>query len=79
MHGMLLAHRRTRSTVLAVRQRWPSRCWLSRILATIGVRPVISGDHSLTSSAFGTVVKANVSSSNGNQPRYIQLSLKLNF
>jgi hypothetical protein len=34
---------------------------------------------SLTSSAFGTVVKANVSSSNGNQPRYIQLSLKLNF
>jgi len=33
----------------------------------------------LTSSAFGTVVKANVSSSNGNQPRYIQLSLKLNF
>ena len=32
----------------------------------------------LTSSAFGTVVKANVSSSNGNQPRYIQLSLKLN-
>ena len=33
----------------------------------------------LTSSAFGSVVKANVSSSNGNQPRYVQLSLKLNF
>lgn len=33
----------------------------------------------LTSSSFGTVVKANVSSSNGNQPRYIQLSLKFNF
>jgi hypothetical protein len=33
----------------------------------------------LTSSSFGTVVKANVSSSNGNQPRYIQLSVKFNF
>ena len=33
----------------------------------------------LTSSAFGTVVKANVSSNNGNQPRYIQLSVKFNF
>jgi hypothetical protein len=34
---------------------------------------------SLTNAAFGTVNKANVSSSNGNQPRYIQLSVKLNF
>ena len=33
----------------------------------------------LTSSAFGTVNKANVSSSNGNQPRVIQLSVKFNF
>jgi Carboxypeptidase regulatory-like domain len=33
----------------------------------------------LTSSAFGTVNKANVSSSNGNQPRTIQLSVKFNF
>jgi hypothetical protein len=33
----------------------------------------------LTSSSFGTVVPANVSSSNGNQPRYIQLSVKFNF
>jgi hypothetical protein len=33
----------------------------------------------LTSSAFGTVNKANVSSSNGNQPRIIQLSVKFNF
>jgi len=33
----------------------------------------------LTSASFGTVNKANVSSSNGNQPRYIQLSVKLNF
>jgi len=33
----------------------------------------------LTSSSFGTVVKANVSSNNGNQPRYIQLSVKFNF
>ena len=34
---------------------------------------------SLTSSSFGTVVPANVSSNNGNQPRYIQLSVKFNF
>jgi hypothetical protein len=33
----------------------------------------------LTSSAFGTVNKANVSSNNGNQPRVIQLSVKFNF
>jgi hypothetical protein len=33
----------------------------------------------LTSSSFGTVNKANVSNSNGNQPRYIQLSVKFNF
>jgi hypothetical protein len=33
----------------------------------------------LTSSAFGSVTKANVSSSNGNQPRVIQLSVKFNF
>jgi len=33
----------------------------------------------LTSSGFGTVNKANVSSSNGNQPCYIQLSMKFNF
>ncbi len=33
----------------------------------------------LTSSAFGTVVKANVSAGSSNQPRYVQLSLKLNF
>jgi hypothetical protein len=33
----------------------------------------------LTSSSFGSVIKANVSSSNGNQPRYIQLSVKFNF
>jgi hypothetical protein len=33
----------------------------------------------LTSAAFGTVNKANVSSSNGNQPRTIQLSVKFNF
>jgi hypothetical protein len=33
----------------------------------------------LTSSAFGTVNKANVSSSSGNQPRVIQLSVKFNF
>jgi hypothetical protein len=33
----------------------------------------------LTSSAFGTVNKANVSSSNGNQPRVFQLSAKFNF
>ena len=33
----------------------------------------------LTSSAFGTVNKANVSSSNGNLPRTIQLSAKFNF
>jgi hypothetical protein len=33
----------------------------------------------LTSSAFGTVNKANVSSTNGNQPRIIQLSVKFNF
>ena len=33
----------------------------------------------LTSSSFGTVNKANVSSSNGNQPRVIQLSVKFNF
>jgi len=34
---------------------------------------------SLTSSAFGTATKASVSNSNGNQPRIIQLSVKLNF
>lgn len=34
---------------------------------------------SLTSSAFGSVNKANVSSSSGNQPRVIQLSVKFNF
>ena len=33
----------------------------------------------LTSSAFGSVNKANVSSSNGNQPRIIQFSVKFNF
>jgi hypothetical protein len=33
----------------------------------------------LTNAAFGTVNKANVSSSNGNQPRIIQLSVKFNF
>jgi hypothetical protein len=33
----------------------------------------------LTSSAFGSVTKASVSNSNGNQPRVIQLSVKLNF
>jgi hypothetical protein len=33
----------------------------------------------LTSSSFGTVVPANVSSNNSSAPRYIQLSLKLNF
>ena len=33
----------------------------------------------LTSSAFGTVNKANVSSTNGNQPRVIQFSVKFNF
>jgi hypothetical protein len=33
----------------------------------------------LTNSAFGSVTKANVSSSNGNQPRVIQLSAKFNF
>jgi hypothetical protein len=36
-------------------------------------------NNSLTSSSFGTVNKANVSSSNGNQPRVIQLSVKFNF
>lgn len=33
----------------------------------------------LTSSSFGTVVPANVSSNNGTAPRYIQLSLKFSF
>jgi hypothetical protein len=33
----------------------------------------------LTSSSFGTVVPANVSSSNGTAPRYVQLSLKFSF
>jgi hypothetical protein len=33
----------------------------------------------LTSSSFGTVVPANASSNNSNQPRYIQLSVKFNF
>lgn len=33
----------------------------------------------LTSASFGTINKANVSSSNGNQPRVIQLSVKFNF
>jgi hypothetical protein len=33
----------------------------------------------LTSSSFGTVVPANVSSSSGTAPRYVQLSLKFNF
>jgi len=32
-----------------------------------------------TSSAFGSVTKANVSSHNGNRPRVIQLSAKVNF
>ncbi|SPE38875.1 conserved exported hypothetical protein [Candidatus Sulfopaludibacter sp. SbA6] len=36
-------------------------------------------NNSLTSSSFGTVVPANVSSNNGNQPRVIQLSVKFNF
>jgi hypothetical protein len=36
-------------------------------------------NRSLTSSAFGTVNKANVSSDAGNQPRIIQLSAKFNF
>jgi hypothetical protein len=33
----------------------------------------------LTSSSFGTVVPANVSSNNSSSPRYIQLSVKFNF
>jgi hypothetical protein len=33
----------------------------------------------LTSSSFGTVVPANVSSNNSSAPRYLQLSLKFNF